>query len=152
MKIKEENNRMREDNQRMAADIQKKDEALKNGEKVFIHDVVDHINSLPGLESIVKTHRLRINDEKKLHEFLTLLSNLHQVPARSSQQVMPPRTPVGTGNQMFTASQILTRNSQQALIQNLEITSQFEKQEIPDISTYTDTQGIPHHQTNSISK
>ena len=82
-------------------------------------------------------------------EFLSTVESLlckASTPTTSNQTVMPPRTPVGVGNQVFTANQILTRNSKNAQIQHFPGSSQQDHQEvIPDISTYTDLQGIPHH-------
>jgi len=121
MKIKEENNRLKEENQRAHMELQKKNEMLKKAEKMVIEALNSHISSLPSLDAVVKAHKLRICDEKRFSEFLTLISNLIcQTPQSSnpSNHFVPPRTPVGAGNQIFTANQILTRNSNINIIQS----------------------------------
>ena len=76
MKIKEENNKLKEENQRAQIEIQKKNEMLKKAEKMVIEALSSHISSLPSLDAVVKAHKLKICDEKRLSEFLTLISNL----------------------------------------------------------------------------
>jgi len=129
--------------------------AHKKGEKKIIENIAGHISSLPVLDSIMKSNRMKIGDEKRMLEFLSAVESLlcnTPTPTSNNQMVMPPRTPVGAGNQVFTANQILARNSKNGQIQPfLGSSEQDHREAIPDISTFTDIQGIPHHQSNSIS-